>query len=154
MNRFLEFVQHHLYLVSAAILLAIAGIVIELRHHGRSATAIGPADAVRLINSGAAVLDVRAADAFAGGHIIDARHVPQTEIPKQAESLKKYRDKPLLVTCDNGAASATAATALKNLGFTKAVNLRGGIEAWKQENLPLVSGTGGKPKHKGQGVAK
>lgn len=140
MTRFFEFVQHHALLVTAAVALAVIGLIVELRHRARSATAVSPADAVRLINSNALVIDVRPAEAFAASHIIDARHIPQAEIASQTDALKKYREKALIIACDNGAASAAAATALKALGFSKVVNIRGGLEAWKQENLPLVSG--------------
>jgi rhodanese-related sulfurtransferase len=41
--------------------------------------------------------------------------------------------------------SAAAARVLRTQGFSKVVNLRGGIQAWRAENLPLVkSGDKGK----------
>ena len=64
----------------------------------------------------------------------------------RAESLKKYKDKPLIVYCENGFASAAAARALKEQGFTKVATLRGGLQGWRQENLPLVKGEGKKGK--------
>jgi len=122
------------------VFLAIAALVIELRHRLSAAVAVGPTDAVRLMNSGALVIDVRAADAFAAGHIIDARHIPQAELGAQADSLKKYREKPVIVCCDSGVTSGASAGVLKSLGFTQVVNLRGGIGAWKSDNMPLVTG--------------
>ena len=139
MNRLFEFIQHHALLASAAGVLAIAAIVIELRFRLSAEVAVGPSDAVRLMNAGAAVVDVRTAEAYAAGHIIDARHIPQADLAAQADSLKKYREKPIVVCCDTGMSSAAAAGVLKSLGFTQVVNLRGGIAAWKTENLPLVT---------------
>jgi rhodanese-related sulfurtransferase len=106
-------------------------------------------EAVRLINGGALVIDVRNAEAFAAGHIIDSRHIEQNELAAQADTLKKYREKPVLLYCDTGTISATAARALKSLGFGKVVNLRGGLAAWKQENLPTVNQTKSSSKQKG-----
>jgi rhodanese-related sulfurtransferase len=149
MDHLLPFIQKHSLLVGGMVLLAFAGIVLELRHRLSAAVAVGPTDAVRLMNSGALVIDVRAADAFALGHIIDARHIPQAELAAQADSLKKYREKPVIVCCDSGVTSGASAGILKGLGFTKVVNLRGGLGAWKQDNLPLVtaaSKAGGKNK--------
>jgi rhodanese-related sulfurtransferase len=150
MSRLFEFIQHHLLLAGAAALVAIVAVVFELRHRLSAAVAVSPSDAVRLMNSGALVIDVRAADAYAAGHIIDARHIPQAELSAQADSLKKYREKPVIVCCDSGASSAASAGVLKALGFTQVVNLRGGIAAWKTENLPLVTASannkGGKTK--------
>jgi rhodanese-related sulfurtransferase len=139
MNRLFEFIQHHPLLFSGIALVAIAAIVIELRHRLSAAVAVGPTDAVRLMNGGALVLDVRPADAYAAGHIIDARHIPQAELAAQADSLKKHREKPVIVCCDSGVTSGAAASILKGLGFTQVVNLRGGLNAWKQDNLPLVT---------------
>jgi rhodanese-related sulfurtransferase len=34
--------------------------------------------------------------------------------------------------------SGAAARVLQAQGFTKVVNLRGGLQAWRAENLPLV----------------
>ena len=140
MNRLAEFIQHNVLLTALVALLATAAVVIELRHRMRGAAALGPMEAVRLINGGALVIDVRNAEAFAAGHIIDSRHIQQSDLPAQADSLKKYREKPVLLYCDTGATSALGARALKALGFNKVVNLRGGLAAWKQENLPTVAG--------------
>jgi rhodanese-related sulfurtransferase len=152
MDHLLPFIQKHPLLISGIVLLAIAGIVIELRHRLSAAVAVGPTDAVRLMNSGALVIDVRAADAFALGHIIDARHIPQAELAAQADTLKKYREKPVIVCCDSGATSGSSAGILKGLGFTKVVNLRGGLSAWKQDNLPLVTASANKGSGKNKGA--
>lgn len=152
MNRFLEFIQRHPLLASGAVLLVIAALVVEFRYRRGAAVAVGPSDAVRLINSGALVVDVRAADAHAAGHIIDARHIPQAELAAQADSLKKYREKPVLLYCDTGATSGAAAATLKALGFTKVVNLRGGLAAWKTENMPIVTASAGKNTSKSKGA--
>jgi rhodanese-related sulfurtransferase len=150
MNRLAEFMQHHPVMTAAVVVLAVMAVVIELRFRKLGASALGPIDAVRLINGGALVIDVRNAEAFAAGHIIDSRHIQQSELGTSADSLKKFREKPVLLYCDTGATSATAARALKALGFGKVVNLRGGLAAWKQENLPTVTETKQSSKQKGK----
>jgi rhodanese-related sulfurtransferase len=152
MDHLLPFIQRHPLLITGIVLIAIAAIVIELRHRLSAAVAVGPSDAVRLMNKGALVIDVRAADAYAAGHIIDARHIPQAELAAQADALKKYREKPLILCCDSGVTSGASAGMLKGLGFTQVVNLRGGIGAWKSENMPLVTATAGKTAAKGKGT--
>ncbi len=140
MNRFFEYVVHHPFLVSAAAILAVLAVVIELRHRARGSNAVGPADAVRLANSGALLLDVREPQAYEAGHIIEARHLPAADLAAKTDTLKKYKEKPVIVYCDTGAASAAAARTLREAGFTKVVTLRGGLQSWRQENLPLVKG--------------
>ena len=144
MNQLFEFVTHHPLLAGGIAALAAAALAVEVRHRQGAAASVGPLVAVQLMNRGALVLDVRSADDFAAGHIIDARHVPQAELGGQADSLKKYREKPVLVCCETGASAGAAAGVLKALGFTQVFNLRGGLSAWKQENLPLVAGTAAK----------
>ena len=102
--------------------------------------AVGPMDAVRLMNQGALLVDVRSREEFESGHVIDARHLPQDEVAGAGESLKKYRDKPVIVCCESGMRSGAAARVLKAQGFTNVLNLRGGLGAWRTENLPLVKG--------------
>lgn len=140
MNRLLEYTSNHPFLVAAAVILAVLAIVIEIRHRARGSNSVGPADAVRLTNSGALVIDVRDPKEFEAGHIIDARNIPAAEIASRADSLKKYKEKPVIVCCESGFASAAAARALRAAGFTKVVTLRGGLQSWRQESLPLVKG--------------
>jgi rhodanese-related sulfurtransferase len=124
--------------------------VVELRQRSRGAASIGPAEAVRLVNQGGVVLDVRSEQDFAGGHIIDARNMPSTQLAEKVESLRKWREKPVVVCCDSGMTSGSAVRTLRANGFTKVVNLRGGLGAWQQENLPLVrSGAERKESRKG-----
>ncbi len=146
MNRLFEYITNHPFLVAAAAILFVLAIVLEIRNRARGSSLMSPNEAVHLANSGAAVIDVRSAEEYQGGHIIDSRHIPANELSARAESLKKYKEKPVLVYCENGVASANAARALRGLGFTKVATLRGGLSSWRQENLPLVRGDGKKGK--------
>ena len=96
--------------------------------------------AIRLMNQNALVLDLRPADAFANGHLAGARNLPPDQILKAGETLKKYKEKPVVVYDESGSLSVSAARQLAAQGFTKAVNLRGGLVAWRTENLPLTKG--------------
>jgi rhodanese-related sulfurtransferase len=144
MSRLLEYTVNHPFLVAAAAILAVLAIVIEIRHRAAGAFVVAPNDAIRLANGGALILDVRDSTAYEAGHIIEARHVPATEIGQRAESFKKYKEKPVLVYCESGSESAGAARTLRASGFSKVVTLRGGLGGWRQENLPLVKATGKK----------
>jgi rhodanese-related sulfurtransferase len=140
MNRLFEYTTNHPLLVAAAAILAVLTVVIEMRLRARGSNSIGTADAVRLQNSGALLVDVRDGKDYEAGHIIEARHIPAAEIATRAESLKKFKEKPVVVYCDGGFASAGAARQLRAAGFTKVVTLSGGLNSWRQENLPLVKG--------------
>jgi rhodanese-related sulfurtransferase len=140
MSRLVEYITNHPFLVAAAAILAVLAIVFEFRQRARGSFAVGPTDAVGLVNAGALVVDVRDAKAYEAGHIIDARSIPAAELADKAETLKKFKEKAVLIYCDSGFSSATSVNALKALGFTKVVSLRGGLQSWVQDNLPVVKG--------------
>lgn len=138
MDRLLEYCAHHSYLAALAALAAAAALGYELWLRSHTAGALAPQDVIRLMNQGATVLDLRAADAFAAGHINGARNFDPAQIAGAGESLKKYKERPLIVYCDRGTTAAAAVRTLVQQGFTKVFNLRGGLTAWRAENLPLA----------------
>jgi rhodanese-related sulfurtransferase len=142
MDRLLEYATRHPFLVGGTVVLLLAAIAYEISKARSGGQAVGPADAVRLLNQGAVLVDVRTKAEFDGGHIIDARHVPQDEIAGAGESLKKFKDKVVITCCESGMRSGAAARVLQAQGFTKVVNLRGGLQAWRADSLPLVKGDG------------
>jgi rhodanese-related sulfurtransferase len=145
MQRLFEFIGHHPYLAGGALLAAIALAAYEIMARFQAFAALSAMQAVRLMNQGALVIDLRAKEAFDAGHIGDARNVPAQELESQAEALKKWRDKNVITYDDTGNSGASAARTLSKLGFTKVFNLEGGINAWVKDNLPLAkTASGGK----------
>ena len=55
-------------------------LVAEIRERVPGFAALSAMQAVRLMNQGALVLDLRAKEAFDAGHIGDARNVPAAEL--------------------------------------------------------------------------
>jgi rhodanese-related sulfurtransferase len=138
MQQFLDYVAHHPVLVGATVLLALAALAYELSRVRSGGQAVGPIEAVRLLNQGALLLDVRSKDQFDTGHVIDARNVPSADLAQGVETLRKYRDKPVITCCETGMTASAAARTLRTQGFSKVASLRGGLQAWRAENLPLV----------------
>jgi rhodanese-related sulfurtransferase len=145
MQRLFEFVGHHPYLASGAVLIAVALAVYEIMARIQAVAALSAMQAVRLMNQGALVLDLRTKQSFDAGHIGDARNVAATDLESQIESLKKWRDKNVITYDDSGTGGAGVARTLTKLGFTKVFNLEGGLNAWVKDNLPLTkTASGGK----------
>lgn len=138
MQRLLEYANNHQGLSVLAVAAAVAVLVYELRERGRARGAISPQDAVRLMNQGAALLDLRSSEAYAAGHIRGARSLPADRLAEGLDSLKRYKDRPVIVYCDRGATAAAALRQLAAQGFGKVVSLRGGLNAWRAEQLPLA----------------
>ncbi len=95
-------------------------------------------DIPALLDSGAALLDVREHDEWQAGHAAQAVHVPLRELSPDAIPAGN----PLLVVCHVGGRSAMAALALQRAGYP-AVNVAGGMEAWQSAGLPVVTDDGG-----------
>ena len=85
----------------------------------------------------ALVIDVRDADAYAKGHILGARSIPLAELGRRAADLQKHKAKAVIVSCQNGDRSASAAATLRQNGFARVHPLNGGFAAWQQAGLPV-----------------
>lgn len=140
MERLLEFAAHHPYLVALAVGMLLVTLAYEMRAQTQAFAAVSPMEAVRLLNQGAILVDVRANSDFKAGHIGNARNLPGNEIAAGAESLARFKDKTVITCCETGVTSGSAARHLIRLGFKQVFNLRGGIAAWRQDNLPIVKG--------------
>lgn len=92
-----------------------------------------------LENPDVQLLDVRTAEEFAEAHLERAINIDVKKhdfIIQAVEHLDTT--KVLAVYCRSGRRSANAAEMLAEKGF-KVVNLEGGIIAWKNEQMPIVS---------------
>lgn len=91
-----------------------------------------------IADSNVVILDVRKADEFAEGHITGAILIDQfqSDFLEQAQ-VKLPKDKTIAIYCRSGRRSANAAGKLADVGY-KCVNLKGGIIAWKEANMPVT----------------
>jgi len=137
-DRLIEFAGQHAALVGGAVVLALIVIAYEFRARQQAAASVTAQDAVRLMNQGALVLDIRTKEQFDAAHLTGALNIPAAQLEEQAETLKKYREKPVVVYCESGSLASAAIRRLAARGFTKAVGLRGGLVAWRAENLPVT----------------
>ena len=85
------------------------------------------------------VLDVRTAAEFAEGHLERAINIDyhQSDFVEKAKATLPL-DKKIAVYCRSGRRSAGAAGKLGEDGY-KLVNLKGGIIAWKEANMPVTT---------------
>ena len=140
MERLFEYANHHPWLAGALVLVSILVIVYEMRVQSEAKGSVSPQDMVRLMNQGALLIDLRPLEQYSAGHVGGARQMSGEQILQAADTLKKYKEKAVVVYDDTGSLSASAVRQLAAQGFTKAFNLRGGLTAWRTENLPLTRG--------------
>jgi glyoxylase-like metal-dependent hydrolase (beta-lactamase superfamily II) len=96
-------------------------------------------DAARQIERGdpsLVVLDVREREAFRTRRLPAARNVPRGELELRANKELPDPTARILVYCQFGKISTLAAQTLRTLGFTRAVALDGGFEAWSENGYP------------------
>jgi rhodanese-related sulfurtransferase len=138
MGRLAEFAGNHVWLVSGLIASWLAVMFYEIRLRAQGTTHVTPADAVRLINKGALVIDVRKPEEFEQGHIVNARNIPLERVEQGEDVIKKQKNKILLTVCADGVSSGRAANRLRKAGYENTFSLKGGLAGWRAENLPLV----------------
>jgi len=134
----LEFLQSNLGLISVAV---ISGLMLLWTSFGSKFSGVKEVDttgAVQLMNHrDALVLDVREDKEIAAGRIPNSKHIPLGQLGTRLQELAKYKEKPVVVNCRSGARSASACRVLAKNGFGEVYNLKGGILAWEQANMPI-----------------
>jgi rhodanese-related sulfurtransferase len=99
-----------------------------------SLSTISPIEAKRLIDAGAILIDIRAADEHARERIPNARNHPLGELTKLDGSAA-----PVVFHCRAGSRTAANAGKLAAAANCEAYILDGGIEAWKRAGLHVLA---------------
>ena len=146
MDSIIEYAGNHPFLFGGMLLMFGIVFAYEMRVARRKGVDISPVEAVTLINGGAQPVDIRAVAQFEKGHLLDARNIPLADFDQHLPALEKLKDRGMLVYCDNGTTSAKAVEKLKERGIITAKSLRGGLTAWRAENLPVFAGRKSKKK--------
>jgi rhodanese-related sulfurtransferase len=70
------------------------------------------------------------------GRIATARILPLSDLKGQLGELP--RDRPVIAVCHAGMRSGQASVLLKQAGFPRVANMRGGMLMWQQLGLPAA----------------
>ncbi|OYW16355.1 MAG: MBL fold metallo-hydrolase, partial [Planctomycetales bacterium 12-60-4] len=87
-------------------------------------------------NAPPAVIDIRSAKEWQGGHIAGSRNVPLKHLRERLDEIPS--DQPVVVHCEGGYRSAIACSLLAHAGRRNVSDLVGGIKAWSASQLPVV----------------
>jgi rhodanese-related sulfurtransferase len=137
MDRVLDFASHHPWLATATVVLAALVALYEMRMRSEGLRSVSPQELIRLMNQGALVLDLRPAEQYQAGHLNGARQMSGEQILSAGDTLKKHKEKTVVVYDDSGTLGAAAVRQLSAQGFSRVFALRGGLSAWRADNLPL-----------------
>jgi len=137
-----EFIQENILLIGLVLGSGVMLLFPSMQKSASGVANISSAEAVTLINrSHAVVVDVRDKAAFEEGHIAQAKSFPLAELDKRLAELKKYKDKPILVNCQRGVNGVKACELLTKAEFSQVSHLKGGLDAWIKEKMPIVKAT-------------
>ena len=112
----------------------------ELRRKASGMIAVDPVAAVQLINNDGIVLDLRSNEAYSRGHIVNAKSIPFDELDAHKNKINAFKNKPIVAVCEAGTTSTKAVASLRNAGFESVYGLKGGMNAWNEAGLPVVTG--------------
>ena len=140
MDQFLEFTSNNTILVFMLMISFFVLIFSELRRKASGMIAVDPVDAVQLINNDGVVLDLRSNEAYSRGHIVNAKSIPYDELDAHKDRLSALKNKPIVAVCEAGTTSTRAVASLRGSGFESVYGLKGGMNAWTQAGLPVVTG--------------
>ena len=98
---------------------------------------VTPLEAKALIESRSdlVLVDVRSPEEFQGGSLPGATLIPFWDFAKGRYDLPK--DKPILLICAVGGRSLACGQMLSSKGYREIYNLKGGLDAWQEQRVPL-----------------
>ncbi len=100
---------------------------------------VSPNQAAEMLNKQKAIMvDVREQDERNEQHIEGTLFIPLDQLDSRIGELAEYKNSPIILQCRSGKRSNVAATSLMKAGFTKVLNLDGGILAWDKHGLATV----------------
>lgn len=90
------------------------------------------------MKTGEILVDIRTPEEFNNGHLENAVNINYFD-SNFLEQLNKFdKSKAVFIYCRSGNRSAKASAKLKAAGFSKVVDLKGGIKSWQSNDLKVV----------------
>ncbi len=105
-----------------------------------------PDEALAAAEQGAVLIDIRSdTDRERDGIVPGSLHIPRTVLEWRLDPDSAWRsphvgglEQQIVLLCDHGCSSIFAAATLVELGFTRAGDVIGGFEAWREAGLPTM----------------
>ncbi len=117
----------------------ISGVIEAVDYASATYREVSAKEAADLIaNIDPIILDVRSAREFEAGHIADSILIPVQVLQRRTGELDQYKDRTIFVYCRSGNRSTVASRMLNAKGFMQVVNLRHGVNDWRQSGFKLV----------------
>jgi rhodanese-related sulfurtransferase len=99
---------------------------------------VSVAEALKLREEGAFMLDVREVSEWNEFHMPGATLIPLGELPNRLNEVPQ--DQQIVVVCRSGNRSQTGRDTLRRAGFTNVTSMGGGMNDWRGKGYPVVTG--------------
>lgn len=139
MQQFIEFIGNHPFLATIWVVLFLWLLFSFINSKLSPVKEISSHDATMLMNKqDAVVVDIRANGDFKKGHILGAKSLGTEQVNKaDFSSLEKFKSKPIIVVCAMGMSARKTATQMLKAGFAQVSVLKGGMNTWTTDGLPI-----------------
>lgn len=84
------------------------------------------------------LLDVRDKEEYETGHIPGAVNISRGSLDFKVHLIIPDKNKKIVVYCGTDLRSPLATKSLNDLGYKKAINMTGGLKAWKEAGYPVL----------------
>jgi len=140
MQEYIDFISNNPMLSAAWVVIAAMLIHSVVKNKLSKITNVNPQQATLLINKqDAIVVDVRNADEFKKGHIVNAKNITVSQINEgKFAAIENHKQSPIIVVCATGTRSSGAGDKLAKAGFEQVNNLFSGMSGWTAANLPTT----------------
>jgi rhodanese-related sulfurtransferase len=140
MQEYIDFFSNHLMLTIAWIALVAMVVMSFIKDKLTGVKSVTAQEATSLINKeNAIVVDIRSKDEYQKGHIVNAKNITLSQIEEgKLAGIESHKNSPIILVCDSGAGTSSAATKLVKAGFTQVHNLLAGMNGWQSANLPTT----------------
>lgn len=121
-------------LVGLIVLLFIGFIGFQFMDSSAEISNISTDELAKKLESGdnqVVYIDVREPDEYAAGHVPGIMNLPLSTLSEDSANFSK--DAEIVIICRSGNRSMQAAEKLRDFGFTKLVNVQGGMNDWNGE---------------------
>ena len=131
----INFLIEHFYFSAPLVIILILFFISNSKKGG---TKISCQSLISLSNQDQAlIVDLRSSEAFNSGHITASINIPVNDVSRRSNEIINST-KSVVLVCEMGSSSTNAGEALKKEGLKDIFILKGGINEWKMNNLPLV----------------
>jgi len=131
----INFLIEHFYFSAPLVIVLILFFISNSKKGG---TKISCQSLISLSNQDQAlIVDLRSSEAFNSGHITASINIPVNDVSRRSNEIINST-KSVVLVCEMGSSSTNAGEILKKEGLKDIFILKGGINEWKMNNLPLV----------------